>query len=262
MLNFSIRLLNYPGERLLEPRQRLKGIEVPDYVKAILPLKETPVSDVGEESDFILLIDYFVFSAGFDNASDFKEFVAGNSLYQGLVDSSEETKIKINHSLKYVFSVKRILQGIAADDTAYSFHLPYLTEAVSDLECSFALVEMGYFKQSLQTLRNVLEETLFHAYYAFQGKNYGYLEESVERMPNFKSMIKSLRVENLFTDKMEQELFSIYKDLSGAVHSEVTKLNITRSFTYKSAFSEWYNYFVKVANLHIMTIIRMIEVGI
>ena len=64
---------------------------------------------------------------------------------------------KIVTALKYLFATKKILQGLVADNTVLGFNLPYLAESSFDLEYSFTLIQIGYFKQSLQTLRMLLK---------------------------------------------------------------------------------------------------------
>jgi hypothetical protein len=164
--------------------------------------------------------------------------------------------------LKYLFAAKRVLQGLVASDTVFSFHLPYLTQACYDLDCSILLAKENYFKQALQTLRNVIEVSLTHAYFSFNDMGYDNLMESEDRrIPNFRNLIKLLRTENLLTAEMERQLFELYKILSGAVHSEILKLNCSSSANYKT-FLEWYDLYVKSVKLYFSIIIRLIEVGV
>ena len=153
MVRFDLRLLNFPAEKLIKPRKRLAGINVPKYIKQSIIFKETAVDEVNEETEAIVLTDYFTDSA-FDNVEDLKEFINTHGFY--LIAKDHENKegvIKIVTALKYLFAVKRVLQGLVADDTVFSFHLPYFTEACHDLDCSILLAKENFFKQSLQTLR-------------------------------------------------------------------------------------------------------------
>jgi hypothetical protein len=134
--------------------------------------------------------------------------VSSNTLYITFKESSSAPVSKIVQALKYLFTIKRFLQGLVADDSVFSYHLPFLAEAAYDLECSLILVEAGYFKQSLQTLRNVIESILTHAYFALKDLDYEeLLLEDNYKTPTFKEMITFLRNENIFTTKLEQEYF-------------------------------------------------------
>ena len=264
MVRFDLRLYNFPAEKLIKPRQRLQPIEVPEYVKKVLSFKEDTLEELNEETDAIIFVDYFSFELGFDNINDIKEYIATHEFYSLAKDiDNKEAVTKIITALKYLFATKRILQGLVADDTIFSFHLPYLAEASFDLECSVTLIQEGYFKQSLQTLRNVIEVTLTHAYFSLHDMDYYDLVEAQDhRVPNLKKMIIFLRTENLLTAEMERQTFELYKTLSGAVHSEVLKLNTGRNSADYNTFKEWYETFIKVARIHFTLIIRMIEIGI
>ncbi len=150
-----------------------------------------------------------------------------------------------------------------ADDTAFSFHLPFLTEATQDIECSLYLMKGNYFKQSLQTLRNALEVTLLHAYFALNYLDYDELDSVLkQRQPPMKEVIVNLRQYRVLTDKMEQQYFHLYKLLSSAVHSDLSKLSVANSFSNKCSFSEWHSSFIAVTDLIIRTSLRMAEVSL
>jgi len=262
MVGFGLRLLNLPAERLFKPRKRLAPLEVPDYVKKSLNLKELGIEEITEESDVIVFVDYF--SWNFDNINDIKEYIPSHEFFNLTKDTdNKEGILKVITSLKYLFASKRVLQGLVTDDTIFSFHLPYLAEASDDLECSVDLIYRGYCKQSLQTLRNVIEVTLTHAYYALNDMDYNDLiEANDQRTPPIKDIIKFLRKENLLTSEMERKIFDLYKTLSGAAHSEVKKLNTGRNAATYNTFLEWYESFVNATQMHFKIIIRMIEIGI
>lgn len=262
MVRFDLRLLNFPGEKLFKPRKRLAGINIPEIIKQSIAFAERDIEKINEESDVIILTDYMT-DMGFENIQDLNEFITTHEFY--IIAKNHENKegvIKIITALKYLFAAKRVLQGLVADDTIFTFHLPYLTEACYDLDCSVLLAKENYFKQSLQTLRNVIEVSLTHAYYAFQDIDYDDLVESENhRIPEFKNLIKFLRTENLLTAEMERQLFELYKTLSQAVHSEILKLNCSSSGNYKT-FLEWYDLYVKCARMYFSIIIRLMEVGV
>jgi len=262
MVRFDLRLLNFPAERLFKPRTRLAARPVPEYVKQTLLFKESGLEEISEESDVMIFIDYFSF--GFDNINDLREYIPSHELFNLTKDTDNtEGILKVITVLKYLFASKRVLQGLVLDDTVFSFHLPYLAEASYDLECSVDLIYRGYFKQSLQILRNVIEVTLTHAYYALNDMDYhDVLDSDDHRIPPVKDLIRFLRTENLLTREMERKIFDLYKTLSGAAHSEVRKLTSGQySMTY-DAFLEWYKDFVDVTQMHFKIIIRMIEIGI
>ncbi|MCW3109866.1 MAG: hypothetical protein JWQ09_4372 [Segetibacter sp.] len=265
MKSFTLRLFNFPGERLIKSRQRLKPVQVPEPIKKLLPFKETNLYGITEDTDVIQFIDWFAFDLAFNNIEDIKEFVYTNSCYLFFKEYSSDPilEVKLMTALIYLYASKRILQGLVADDTIFSYHLPYLAEAAFDLECSITLIETGYFKQSLQTLRNVIELTLAHAYFAVKDLDFeDLLEDTDKRIPPLRQLIIFLRSEELLTAQLEQQIFDAYKFLSGAVHSEITKLNTGRTTTDNESFMDWYNAFIKAININMKTIIRMIEIGI
>jgi hypothetical protein len=59
MVRFDLRLLNFPAEKLLNPRKRLAGVNVPKIIKDSITFKENSIEEVYEESDVIILTDYF-----------------------------------------------------------------------------------------------------------------------------------------------------------------------------------------------------------
>jgi hypothetical protein len=173
---------------------------------------------------------------------------------------------KVISALKYPFVLKRMLQGLILDDTIYTYHLPFLIESASDLEASFLLIENDYFKQSLQTLRNVIELTLAHAYFGLQGLIYEDLDESIDfKMPALRhgknSLLNSLK-ENLIVDtNLELEIIDLYQTLSGAVHSEIKLLNTVQNKNSIEYFERWYNHLIKTCETDFKVILKMIGVG-
>jgi len=253
-----------PIERLLSPRQRLAGQRNDAEIWALFPLKKQSLQSLNEDTDCIKILDS-INGYSFDHLSDLLEHIQTDNFYLEISKNNgdESTLIHLCTTLKYVFLSKRLLQLFVADDTAFSFHLPFLTEAIQDIECSLYLMKGDYFKQSLQTLRNALEVTLLHAYFALN-----YLEDEEldnvlkQRQPPMKEVIVNLRQFGVLTDKMEQQYFHLYKLLSSAVHSELSKLSVANSFSNKRSFSEWYSSFTAVADLTIRTSLRMAEVGL
>jgi len=261
--DFQLRLYNFPAEKLFKPRKRLNPVEVPKYIKKILPFEEEKLELISKESNFIAFIDWFAFDLDFEHINDLKEYVASHNFYLFFKEIFPENDDKLINVIKYLYTCKRVLQGLVADGNIFSFHLPYLAEGSFDLECSITLIESGYFKQSLQALRNVIEVTLIHAFYAIKDIDHEDLIETEDhRAPALKTIISFLRSENLFTPDLERQFFELYKNLSGAVHSEVLKLNTGRTTTDYYTFNEWYEMYIKTANIHLQLIIRMIEIGI
>lgn len=72
MPDFSLRLLNFPIERLLNPRQRLPPIYISAEVWKLLPLKEASFENINTSTDCIRIAD-FVNKFAFDNISDLQE---------------------------------------------------------------------------------------------------------------------------------------------------------------------------------------------
>lgn len=264
MVNFDLRLFNYPAERLIRPRQRLQPLAIPNYIKDLIPFQELQLDKVTADSDIISFIDYLSGDLGFNNENDLKEYISNHDFFILTKDLKEHQITKIvTTSLAYLFASKRVLQGLVTDDTIFSYHLPYIAEASYDLECSVALIQLGYFKQSLQTLRNVIEVTLTHGFYALQDIDYeDLLSLDEHKVPILKDIIRFLRTENLLSADVERQIFTLYKSLSGAVHSEIRKLNTTTNITDIVTLKEWYDFFAKTSVIHLVIIIRMIEVGI
>jgi hypothetical protein len=270
MVNFEYRLLNFPSERLFKPRIKISGYDVSNQ-RSFLPFKEDHILKVSKKTDFIEFIDFFTEEFNFNNTKNFKEYVRSNSLYKkfnkiGDIQIRETLINKVTSTLKYPFVLKRMLQGLILDDTIYSYHLPFLIESASDLEASFLLIENGYFKQSLQTLRNVIELTLAHAYFGLKGLSYEDLAESIDfRMPSLrygKNSLLTFLKENLIVDSyLEVEIIDLYQTLSGAVHSAIRMLNTTQNKNTVEYFEKWYNHLMKTSETNLKAVLRMIEVG-
>lgn len=266
-MEFEYRLINMPVERLFSPKLKLQGQNVS------VPLKFIPFKlsnkKISSDLDVIKFLDYFTqYPDFFDNTSDFKEYLKSNNLYLSLdkfPDKDLKNRItnKIINALKYPFALQRMLQSLVASDTIFTFHLPYLNEAALDMEASFLLIEHGYYKQSLQSLRNVIEVTLAHAYFGLKGLDFYDIASTIDfRMPPLRggneSLIRFLKENGIIDDNLESRIISLYKNLSGAVHSEIRTLN---SFNNKSSIDQWYNIFVKTGELNLRLILRMINVG-
>jgi hypothetical protein len=264
MLDFRLRLLNFPIEHFLNPKKRLSSKIIGIRIWKLLPLKEESFQDITEKTDCLQILNS-IDGTSFDNLSDLKEFIQGDEFYLSDVAENKDayTLSLLSTTLKYLFLSKRLLQILVAEDTAFSFQLPYLAEATQDIEASLYLMKGGYFKQSLQTLRNVLEVTLLHPYLALNYLDHEDLREVMkQKHPAIKEIIVNLRQFGLLTNKMEQQYFDLYRSLSLAVHSEVTKLTVYNDFSNKHSFSEWYSSFVEVLELKVRTILRMVEIGI
>lgn len=269
MVNFEYRLLNFPAERLFKPRAKISGYDVSDQ-KKFIPFKESDITKVSKKTDFIKFIDFFTEEFNFNNVSDFKEYVQANSLFKKLNVTDEDIKKvllkKVTSALKYPFALKRMLQGLILDDTIYTYNLPFLIESASDLEASFLLIENGYFKQSLQTLRNVIELTLAHAYFGLKGLDFNDLAESIDfRMPSLRygrnSLLNFLKENSIVDPGLEKEIIVLYKTLSGAVHSEIKMLNTVQKRNTLEYFNEWYYYLSRTGETNFKLMLKMIEVG-
>lgn len=182
MPDFSLHLYTMPVERLINPRERLKGISIPIEIIKLFPLREQSFENINENTDCIQFLEFWNHFP-FDNAADLKEYISNDTFYSSFLKTSEDTNtgIFIIAIMKYLFTIKRLLQYLVSDDSAFSYHLPFLTEALYDLECSFYIMKGGYFKQSLQTLRSVLEVTLLHAYFGLKFLNNDELEIAVKK---------------------------------------------------------------------------------
>jgi hypothetical protein len=236
-----------------------------------LPFEENNILKISRKTDFIVFTGFFTKEFNFNNIKDFKEYTRSNSLYKKL-NKIEDLEIrgylvnKITSALKYPFVLKRMLQGLILDDTIYTYHLPFLIESASDLEASFLLIENGYFKQSLQTLRNVIELTLAHAYFGLKGLSYEDLAESIDfRMPSLRygknSLLNFLKDQGIVDAQLDAEIIDLYQTLSGAVHSAVKMLNTAQAKYTVAYFENWYNHLTKTCEANLKVILKMIEVG-
>ena len=163
-----------------------------DIVK-LFPLKEEPLEKINVDTDCIQFLEFFN-DIGFNNETDLLEYIKSDDLVNSYEDSksanNDVTIVYLVTTLKYQFICKRLLQYCCGDDSAFAFHLPFLAEAIYDLECSYYLMKGNYFKQSLQTLRSILEVTLLHAYFALKYLDRDALEVAVkQKYPSLKEMI-------------------------------------------------------------------------
>ena len=100
MVNFQLRLYNFPAERLFKPRKRLAPNLVPKAIVDLLPFSEEDLNDISEESDVIQFIEYFAFDLGFDNIQDFSEYINTNEFYLIVKASLPEHQILLGNALK------------------------------------------------------------------------------------------------------------------------------------------------------------------
>ena len=81
MRDFTLRLFNFPAEKIFKPRQRLSPVQIPENIAKLLPFKEEKLLYISEYSDFVLFIEYFAFDLNFDNINDFKEYFSSSDFY-------------------------------------------------------------------------------------------------------------------------------------------------------------------------------------
>ena len=69
-------------------------------------------------------------------------------------------------------------------------------------------------------------------------------------------IIKTSQTDN--DSQFENDIIELYKELSGAVHSEIRMLNSVQNF---NIFNKWYDFLCKTGELDLKIILRMLEVG-
>lgn len=73
------------------------------------------------------------------------------------------------------------------------------------------------------------------------------------------SLLKFLSEEGLLDLTLQNEVIELYGSLSGAIHSEISKLNIINGNL--KAYDEWYSNLLKTGQLSLNLILRMVENG-
>jgi hypothetical protein len=234
-----------------------------------LPFDRCDLTALSNESDVIQFGQVFDYRADSDLYAEFLAFIDEFNVRDPSLASSESCgDLRLDPDFvtaaKYPFALRQMLRGLIGEDFAFCFELPYLAEAEDDLLVSFELATQGRSKQSIQTLRSVLEVTIAHAYFGVRGEDYERLAANPDfRMPPFsrpKGMVHSLVEANVMPEMLAAECRSLYALMSRATHSHIGHLNPTLSES--GIPTDWVELAPRVGVVLIELVLRLVMKGI
>ncbi|MGD0954313.1 MAG: hypothetical protein ABR985_18300, partial [Methanotrichaceae archaeon] len=104
-----------------------------------------------------------------------------------------------------------------------------IKEMVSDFGACLSLAILGFYKQAISTLRNMLESTVLLIYIEIAKKPSNWVNGSYG-VDKIREMVNQLRDLGIIDDSLKNELMNLYWDyLSTATHSHKARMNAVRT---------------------------------
>lgn len=267
-------IFNIFGPRLLDPPRAPAGLNnwdgypLSDLIQ-LLPFARCDLAEIDERSDFIRFGRVFDYRHDSDLCREFLTFVEEFDQYLALSEPEERTHSfkddqDFIHAAKYPFVFRQMLRGLIGNDFGFIAELPYLAEVEEDLLVSFELAAQRYYKQSIQMLRNALEQAIAHAYFGSRGEDYEHLASRSDfRMPSYggqKGMLSILINTNVLSQEFADECRNLYALLSKMTHSHISHLSST---TYEEdAWEDWADLSARVGATILNIVVFIIKKGI
>jgi hypothetical protein len=104
-----------------------------------------------------------------------------------------------------------------------------IKEMMSDLDASITLAILGFYKQALAMVRNILETTVLFSYIFIANKESRWNSGGFG-IEQFKNMVTTISNENIIDDSTKNEILTVYWDyLCAATHSHKARMNAVRT---------------------------------
>lgn len=239
------------------------------YLLQSLPLKDEPLSEIYNGSDFIEFIEHYSISYAQDELELFLEYVKKF----GVVDTAKEIFNdkdfsqgkpipRLTAALKHAFAFDRILTVLTGFDDVNALHLPYLLESAMDLDAAIELLVRRRFKLSAQALRSSLECVVAHAYFSTTGATYDALENLRPKLPSMndrrRGMLSHLTKFKVLAQTDAQKIASVYRVLSEAVHSQFQFLDMKfEEFSHADSFLRTLEHIEEVSIIGLIVVLNM-----
>jgi hypothetical protein len=126
---------------------------------------------------------------------------------------------------KYSVALKCCITSLLEDAGFYS--LAHILETESDTECSLLLASNFYYKQSIQMLRNILEETFMPLHFCDNTKDFDDWKANNYRVPKLRGregLIKKLVNKGIISNSLSTRIADLYGKLSGYIHGSENTL--------------------------------------
>ncbi len=185
-----------------------------------------------------------------ENAKIIKYAPGGKAQLKEIPDFMEDERFGL--MAKYAIAWDGMMNAILSESSFFS--IEHILESGSEVECSILLASNLYYKQSLQVLRNFLEEVLMELYFCSNRHDFNSWKQRNYKIPSFrgnKGILKHLVVRGILQQELADSASYIYGKLNSSIHGEEDKLINTgvfegnwtgKQFDY-SKFSEWCSYF-------------------
>ena len=238
----------------------------PEYSLDVLPFTLEPISRWTHESDLMEFIttllpysEYF-----FDRRRDEFRVIADkfmiNAAKAELPRSAKEAVESIPEfgndeafglAAKYTIAWFIVTQALLEESAFFS--LPHMLEAYSELECSFLLASNMYYKQALQVLRNLLENSVLQMHFCGNAEEFKKWKENDYQVPPLRGksgMLTSLVQQGVLSQELATAASHLYGELNGCIHGAEKRLIHQGVFTGQYAgqifkyarFEEWCHY--------------------
>ncbi len=164
---------------------------------------------------------------------------------------------------KYAIAWDSVLSAVLSESAFFS--LAHVLETDTELDCSVLLASHLYYKQSLQVLRNFLEDVVIELHFCDDPQAFDAWKSGHFRTPPLrgrKGLLKSLVSRGLLTNKLEVVADHLYEELNGSIHGAEARLIHRGIFTGKNAglifkygrFAEWARYFSECVDFGIQAL--------
>jgi hypothetical protein len=126
---------------------------------------------------------------------------------------------------KYLIAWERLINR-TLEDSVY-FSIAHVLESEDDLKCSFDLAANFYYKQSLQILRNFLEDLVLPIQFCDTPQEYTNWKADNYRVPPLRGrdgLLKKMVDRNLLPSSLADTVSTLYGNLNGFVHGSEKRL--------------------------------------
>lgn len=198
-----------------------------------LPLPDEDGVRLDRNGVYVDFIETFTVYYGCDESREFVRFLREKDFsaacFKRYHVGSHDLWIKAIRTLKHTFALKRMQVGLHGEDMVNFSGIPYLYEAMQDLDSALLLFQLRYPKECLQLLRSTLETTVIHAYLTVKRVDYDALSKADEQPPPVteprKGMLAFLCGADFMDRPFADEIRCIYRILSESVHSRFSVVN-------------------------------------
>lgn len=258
-------------------RRSKKYRRLTEHAISLIPFKEDLLNDINVESDFIQFAFLYTWRSDFAmgsqqniNADLFIDYlnrhkicriISSLEIPKTLEKESSKSLIKL---CKYSFCIERLIDTQLMFDGIKILSLFYLLDVLQSWECIFLLINKGFYRQSFQILRGMLEDVVAHTFFALK-RNYNPKGKSHNFRTGEKNMLDFLLEKKFIKMELYDRLSKIYSLLSKKSHSNpkvLNNYNFPVNISEYDCLKNWSKITSEAAECILLLLIKMIEIDL